>query len=93
MICGQQRSGILSVISGVLVNVDNFARAESDRMFAAIQAQAGGVNQWYHYRTPTPVDKQTVIRMNRDTLYSGAIVESPPGRRSPSPTRAAGTCR
>ncbi len=62
-------------MSSVPVNVDNFARAESDRMFAAIQAQAGGVNQWYHYRTPTPVDKQTVIRMNRDTLYSGAIVD------------------
>ena len=62
-------------MSGVLVNADNFARAESDKMFAAIQAQAGGVNQWYHYRAPTPVDKQTVIRMNRDTLYSGAIVD------------------
>jgi hypothetical protein len=54
------------------VNVDNFARAESDRMFAALQAQAGGVNQWQHVRTPTPVDQQTVIRMNRDTLYSAA---------------------
>ena len=59
MICGQQRSGILITMSDVPVNVDNFARAESDRMFAAIQAQAGGVNQWYHYRTPTPLDKQT----------------------------------
>jgi len=67
VICGQQRSGILLIVSGAPVNVDNFARAESDRMFAAIQAQAGGVNQWYHYRTPTPLDQQTVIRMNRDT--------------------------
>ena len=47
-------------MSSVPVNADNLARAESDRMFAAIQAQAGGVNQWYHYRAPTPVDKQTV---------------------------------
>ena len=62
-------------MSSAPVNADNFARAESDRMFAAIQAQAGGVNQWYHYRAPTPVDKQTVIGMNRDTLYSGAIVD------------------
>ncbi len=59
----------------VMVNVDNFARAETDRMFAAFQAQAGGVNQWLHYRAPTPVDKQTVIRMNRDTLYSAAVVD------------------
>ena len=57
------------------VNVTNFARAETDRMFAALQAQAGGVNQLLHYRAPTPVDQQTVIRMNRDTLYSGAIVD------------------
>ena len=44
-------------------------------MFAAIQAQAGGVNRWFHYREPTPVDQQTVIRMNRDTLYSAAVVD------------------
>ena len=62
-------------MSGTAVNVDNFVRAETDRMFAAIQAQAGGVNRWFHYREPTPVDQQTVIRMNRDTLYSGAVVD------------------
>jgi hypothetical protein len=44
-------------------------------MFAALQAHAGGVNQWFHYRVPTPVDQQTVIRMNRDTLYSAAVVD------------------
>ena len=68
-------------MSGIPVNVDNFARAESDRMFAAIQAQAGGVNQWFHYRAPTPVDQQTVIRMNRDTLYSAAVVDISAGAR------------
>lgn len=61
-------------MTGTAVNVTNFERAETDRMFAAIQAQAGGVNQLFHNRVPTPVDRQTVIRMNRDTLYSGAIV-------------------
>jgi len=63
------------IMSSAPVNADNFARAESERMFAAIQAQAGGVNQLFHNRAPTPVDRQTVIRMNRDTLYSGAIVD------------------
>lgn len=62
-------------MGSVTVNVDNFTRAETDRMFAAIQQQAGGVNQWLHYREPTPVDQQTIVRMNRDTLYSGAIVD------------------
>lgn len=61
-------------MSGLGVNVDNFARAETDRMFIGIQANAGGVNRFEHNRTATPVDKQTVIRMNRDTLYSFAIV-------------------
>lgn len=56
------------------VNVDNFVRAETERMFGAIQSAAGGVNRWGHNREPTPLDQQTVIRMNRDTLYSFVVV-------------------
>ncbi|HSC49796.1 MAG TPA: DUF1214 domain-containing protein [Gaiellaceae bacterium] len=59
----------------VPVTVDNFVRAESDRMFAALQADAGGVNVFRHNRTPTAVDEQTVIRMNRDTLYSFVVAD------------------
>lgn len=59
----------------VLVNVDNFARAETHRMFADIQVVAGGVGRFQHNRTPASIDEQTVIRMNRDTLYSFAIVD------------------
>jgi hypothetical protein len=44
-------------------------------MFDNIVALTGGVNRWYHYREPTPLNRQPVIRMNRDTLYSGAIVD------------------
>jgi hypothetical protein len=62
-------------MGSVPVNVDNFVRAESDRMFAAIQQQAGAVNRWRHNRAPTPVTQQTVIRMNRDTLYSAVVVD------------------
>ncbi len=57
------------------VNVDNFVRAETDRMFAALQAQAGGINRLSHNRAPTPIDQQPVIRMNRDTLYSMCLVD------------------
>jgi hypothetical protein len=57
------------------VNVDNFARAETDRMLRDLAAVAGGVNRWSHIRSPTPVETQTVIRMNRDTLYSLAVVD------------------
>lgn len=57
------------------MNVDNFVRAESDRMFASFAAAAGGVNRVHHIRVPTPVEQQTVIRMNRDTLYSMAVID------------------
>jgi hypothetical protein len=57
------------------VNVDNFVRAETDRMFADLQSDAGGVNTWSHNRRPAAIDHQTVIRLNRDTLYSFAIVD------------------
>jgi len=62
-------------MTSVPVNVDNFVRAETDRMFAAIGQQTGGINQWLHFREPTPLDQQTVIRMNRDTLYSAALAD------------------
>ncbi|MGB6244253.1 DUF1214 domain-containing protein [Gordonia sp. (in: high G+C Gram-positive bacteria)] len=57
------------------VTFENFARIESERMFTGIAASAGGTNVWNHIRVPTPVDEQTVIRMNRDTLYSAAIID------------------
>jgi hypothetical protein len=57
------------------VNVDNFARAETHRMMAGLQRDAGGINRFKHNRLPAPVDQQTVIRMNRDTLYSFAVVD------------------
>lgn len=65
----------------VPVNVDNFVRAETARMFDNALSLSGGVNRWYHYREPTPVESQPVIRMNRDTLYSAAIVDISKGAR------------
>jgi hypothetical protein len=62
-------------MTATLVNVDNFARAESNRMLADLAAAAGGVNTWSHYRKPTPLDQQPVIRMNRDTLYSFCVAD------------------
>ncbi len=57
------------------VTVDNFVRAETDRMLNDLTATAGGINRWHHNRVPTPLDEQTVVRMNRDTLYSVAVVD------------------
>jgi hypothetical protein len=58
-----------------IVNVDNFVRAETARMFDGVLAQSGGANRWVHLRGPVPLDQQVVIRMNRDTLYSSAVVD------------------
>ena len=58
-----------------MVNADNFVRAETHRMMADLQRDAGGVNTFSHHREPASVDEQTVIRMNRDTLYSVAVVD------------------
>jgi hypothetical protein len=57
------------------VDADSFVRAETARMFADIQRDAGGINRFRHNRAPAPIDQQTVIRLNRDTLYSFAVVD------------------
>ena len=44
-------------------------------MFADIQRDAGGVGVFRHNRQPASIDEQTVIRLNRDTLYSFAILD------------------
>lgn len=60
---------------GEIVNVDTFVRAETARMFDGTLAQSGEVNRWVHLRAPTPIDRQAVIRMNRDTLYSSLVAD------------------
>jgi len=62
-----------------IINVDNFARAESNRMFAALSRDVGEINGWKHYREPSPLDHQNVIRLNRDTLYSVSVVDAREG--------------
>ena len=61
----------------IQVNVDNFVRAETASQFdRLLETYVGGkVNTWAHIQTPAPIDNQTVIRMNRDTLYSAIIVD------------------
>lgn len=60
--------------TGVPVTADNFVRAESDFYLSSVVKQ-GGFGQFDHSREPTPIDEQTIIRMNRDTLYSGAVFD------------------
>jgi len=70
--------GLLSCSSGAIaaetVSVDNFVRAETDMTMRRYESQ-GGFGKFLHVRQPTPLDKQNVIRMNRDTLYSIGIFD------------------
>jgi hypothetical protein len=61
-------------IAAVPVTVKNFPRAESDMYFGNVVKQVG-VGRLTHNRAPTPIDKQEVVRMNRDTLYSSAVFD------------------
>src|SRR5690348_18216821 len=56
------------------VTVDNFRRAESDTYFARF-VKEGGFGKFKHERELAPIDNQTVIRLNRDTLYSFGVFD------------------
>src|SRR5580704_266713 len=59
----------------VPVTADNFTRAESDLYFSAVALKQGGFGKFFHNLEPAPIDNQTVIRLNRDTLYSAAVFD------------------
>ncbi|WP_395331233.1 DUF1254 domain-containing protein [Novosphingobium sp. BL-8H] len=57
------------------VTPENFLRAESDRYFTAVAVRDGGFGKFSHKRELSPIDRQNVIRQNRDTLYSAAVFD------------------
>lgn len=59
----------------VPVTADNFVRAESDSYIGAMVKDAGGLGKLLHRREPATIDNQTVIRLNRDTLYSSVAFD------------------
>ena len=61
------------------VTPETYIRAETDRQFGIVGRMAGGVNRFFHFRRPTPLDQQNIVRMNRDTLYSMALVDTSKG--------------
>jgi para-nitrobenzyl esterase len=73
-------NAILAAISTVAsadpqpVNVSNFVRAETD-MYMTKTVNDDGFGKLRHRREPTPIDKQDVVRMNRDTLYSNGVFD------------------
>jgi len=68
-----------NITESVTVTPETYIRAETDRAFTGSIMQSGGVNVFKHDRTPPPIDQQPIVRMNLDTLYSGAIVDTEGG--------------
>ncbi|MCB1008299.1 MAG: DUF1214 domain-containing protein [Acidobacteria bacterium] len=71
---GEKGADAASGAPAIPVTVDNFVRAESDLYFA-VTAKHDAFGKFDHNREPTPLDDQTVIRMNRDTFYSAAVFD------------------
>jgi hypothetical protein len=60
--------------TAVPVTVDNYSRAESDVSLSAIVKQSA-FGKFVHYRELARVETQTIVRPNRDTLYSVAVFD------------------
>jgi para-nitrobenzyl esterase len=63
-------AAVVQPIVGVPVTLDNFIRAETDFYFKT--REFGKLN---HSRDMAAIDKQDVVRMNRDTLYSSGVFD------------------
>src|SRR5262249_60985517 len=60
---------------------DNFVRAESDMSFGGVLKDSGGaLGKFNPRRDVASVDQQTVIRLNRDTIYSSALFDQAAGQ-------------
>lgn len=57
------------------VNVHNFVRAETDLYFRKAAIDDGAFGKLRHRREMASIDKQDVVRMNRDTLYSSGVFD------------------
>jgi hypothetical protein len=58
----------------VKVTLDTFVRAETDAYLGRFVAPVG-TGRFLHFRELAPIDKQDVVRMNRDTIYSSAVAD------------------
>lgn len=58
----------------VPVTWETFVRAETHRTFNNY-VKLGAFGKFFHLRAVTPIDKQDVVRMNRDTRYSIGVFD------------------
>jgi hypothetical protein len=62
--------------SPVPVTVENFERAESDAYFKTYATAKGRkLGRFLFRRDEAPVENQTIVRQNRDTLYGAAVFD------------------
>ena len=63
----------------ISVTMDNYEEAESDLAFYNV-TKLVGMNTFFHFPTGAfDLDNQTVVRMNRDTYYSAAVIDTTQG--------------
>jgi len=67
-------SATQSKAQALAVTAENFVRAETDMYFGNV-VRSGGFGKLHHNREMAAIDNQTVIRMNRDTLYSSGVFD------------------
>jgi hypothetical protein len=73
-VLGDPRSWRKTADGKVIVTPDNFVRAESD-VYMAAQVKDGAFGHFKHTREPAPVDRQLIVRLNRDTIYSSGVFD------------------
>jgi len=67
-----QESGTTS--STVPVTADSYIRAETDVSFGTV-VKRGGLGRFTHFREMVSAERRSVVRPNRDTLYSTAVFD------------------
>ncbi|MGY3572351.1 DUF1254 domain-containing protein [Vibrio paucivorans] len=60
---------------------ENFVQMETSKYFSVTIAKSelGKQNSWRHFRTTPKTEEQPIVRMNRDTIYSTAVVDTEGG--------------
>jgi hypothetical protein len=64
-----------SDLKTVPITLMQFPTAETHHMMKVAIESLDSFGKWTHFRGFTPIDKQSVVRMNRDTLYSSLVLD------------------
>jgi len=70
--------------AGRVVTPETYPTDETSRQMLKTQDKVG-INEFQHFRQLTPTDNQPVVRMNRDTYYSNAVVDVSKGAKITMP--------